>query len=380
MDLKLFFDPIEIDVDASPGSFQSSVYINRHKMPDHEGLDIALIGLKEYRGSGKKDSNPDSVNEIRKQLYKLKRGFGEYGIIDLGNFRNGPTVDDTYLRLKEVCAYLMERNIIPILFGGSQDLDLGQYYAFENAEKLVSILNVDNKMDFDEGDNNEDNHIGTILKHNPNYLFSYYHLAYQSYLTNQKELELVEKLSFEAVRLGVVKENIKEIEPIVRDADMLSFDMSALQAFYAPGAFDSKVYGLTGEEACQLWWYAGQNEKMSSVGVYNYDSNDDEKDHKTAFVISTMIWYFIEGFYHRKGDKNFKSNDYLMYEVHMGGEPDTIRFYKSKLSERWWMEVPSPDGTGLFNRNRMLACNYSDYELALTGEVPDRWINFYHKG
>lgn len=380
MDLKLFFDPVEIDVDTTPGSFQSSIYINSHKMPEHEGLDIAIIGLREYRGSGKQMSSPESVNEIRKQLYKLKRGFGEYGIIDLGNFRNGPSVDDTYLRLKEVCAYLMEKNIIPILFGGSQDLDLGQYYAFENADKLVSVLNVDNKMDFDEGENNEDIHIGTILKHNPNYLFSYYHLAYQSYLTNQKELELVEKLSFEAVRLGVVKENIKEIEPIVRDADMLTFDMSSLQAFYAPGAFDSKVYGLTGEEACQLWWYAGQNEKMSSVGVYNYDSNDDDKDHKTAFVISTMIWYFIEGYYHRKGDKNFKSNDYLMYEVHMGGEPDTIRFYKSKLSERWWMEVPNPDGTGLFNRNRMLACNYSDYELALTGEMPDRWINFYNKG
>lgn len=379
MDLKLFFDPIDIDVDKTPASFQSSIYINRHKMPDHEGLDIALIGIKEYRGSSRK-VNPDSANEIRNQLYRLKKGFGEYGIIDLGNFRNGPTVDDTYLRLKEVCAYLMDKGIIPILFGGSQDMDVGQYYSFETAEKLVSVLNVDNKMDFDEGKTNEDVHIGKILKHSPNYLFSYYHLAYQSYLTNQKELELIEKLSFEAVRLGVVKENIKEIEPMIRDADMMTFDMSALQAFYAPGAFDSKVYGLTGEEACQLWWYAGQNEKMSSVGVYNYNADEDDDDRRTAFVISTMIWYFIEGYYHRKGDKNFKSNDYLMYEVHLGGEPDTIRFYKSKLSERWWMEVPNPDGSGLFNRNRMLACNYSDYELALKGEVPDRWINFFNKG
>ncbi|MEQ9006759.1 MAG: formiminoglutamase, partial [Ekhidna sp.] len=88
MDLKLFFDPIDIDEDKAPASFQSSIYINRHKMPDHEGMDIALIGLCEYRGENEKaDSN--SSNEVRKQLYNLKKGFGDYGIIDLGNFRNG---------------------------------------------------------------------------------------------------------------------------------------------------------------------------------------------------------------------------------------------------------------------------------------------------
>ena len=378
MDLKLFFDPIELEIDKKPSSFESSIYVNRHKMPDHEGLDIALIGLKEFRGAAHKGSL-DSANEVRRQLYQLKKGFGEYGIVDLGDFRNGPTVEDTYLRLKEVCGYLMDKGIIPVLFGGSHDLDLGQYYAFENSNKLVSVLNVDNRMDFDDGATNEDTHLGRIFKHNPNYLFSYYQLAYQSYLTHQKELELLEKLSFEAVRLGMVKENIKEIEPMVRDADMMTIDMSSLQAIYAPGAFDSKVYGLTGEEACQLCWYAGQNEKMSSLGLYNYDTVRDDSDKKTAFVMSTMIWYFIEGYYHRKGDKNFKSNDYLMYEVHLGGDPDTIRFYKSKLSERWWMEVPNSDDSGLFNRNRMLACNYSDYELAVKGEVPDRWISFYQK-
>ncbi|MEP0984885.1 formimidoylglutamase [Ekhidna sp.] len=377
MDLKLFFNPTEVDVDQSPTSFQSSIYVNRDKMPDHEGMDIALIGLTEYRG-GDNSSELASAEAVRKQLYALKKGYGDYGIIDLGNFRNGPKIEDTYLRLKEVCAYLMEKNIIPVLFGGSHDLDLGQYYAYETAEKLISVLNIDNAMDFD-GEHIASNHIGKIFKHSPNYLFGYCHLGYQSYLTDQKSIELLDKLSFESIRLGVVKENIKDIEPIVRDADMLSFDLSALQALYAPGASNAKVYGLTGEEACQLCWYAGQNEKMSSVGIYNYDAAKDSKDNKTAFVMSTMIWYFIEGYYHRKGDKNFKSNDYLMYEVHLGGEPETIRFYKSKLSERWWMEVPNPDSEGLFNRNRMIACNQSDYDLALKGEIPDRWMNFFNK-
>lgn len=379
MDLKMFFNPTQIDVDTSASSFQTAIYINNEKMPDHEGLDIALIGLEEYRGGQNQDPSADSSNEVRKQLYALQKGHGDYGIVDLGNFRNGPTLDDTNLRLKEVCAYLMEKGIIPLLFGGSHDLTLGQFYSYESSGKLVSLLNIDQNIDLKESETPSQSFINKIFGHNPNYLFNYSHLGHQSYLTNPKDLELIDQLSFEATRLGNLKENIQHIEPYVRDADLLSFDLSALQSAYFPAAFDSKVYGLTGEEACQLCWYAGQNEKLSSIGFYNYDTNLDTEDAKSAFVLSTMIWYFIEGFYHRKGDKNFISNDYLLYEVHLGGDPETIRFFKSKKSEKWWMEVPNLENDGLFNRSRMIACNYSDYEEAQAGNIPDRWLNFFNK-
>jgi formiminoglutamase len=269
MDLKMFFDPTSVDTDSSASSFQSNIYINSEKMPDHEGLDIALIGLNEYRGSQNKDPNSKSCDEVRKQLFALKKGFGDYGIIDLGNFRNGPQLEDTYLRLKEVCSYLMDKGIIPLLFGGSHDLLLGQFLAYESSGKLISMLNIDQHIDLEENGSPSRSHLNKIFGHNPNFLFNYSHLAYQSYLTNQKDLELIEQLSFDATRLGTVKENIQEIEPYVRDADMLSFDLSSLQSNYAPAAFDSKAYGLTGEEACQLCWYAGQNEKLSSFGIYN---------------------------------------------------------------------------------------------------------------
>ena len=379
MDLKLFFDPTGVNVDTSASSFQSAIYINHDKKPDHQGLDIALIGLCEYRGCQHTDSSIESADKVREQLYKLKKGFGDYGIIDLGNFRNGPQLEDTYLRLKEVCAYLMDNKIIPLLFGGSHDLDLGQFYAYESSNKLISMLNIDQNVDLEECGILSRNHLHKIFSHSPNYLFNYNHLAYQNYLINQKDLELIEQLSFEATRLGSLKENIQEIEPNIRDADMLSFDLSAIQSSYAPAAVDSKVYGLTGEEACQLCWYAGQNEKLSSIGLYNYDANRDTDDRRNGFVLATMIWYFIEGFYNRKGDKSFFSNDYLMYEVHLGGDPESIKFYKSKKSEKWWMEVPNLEDKGVFNRSRMIACSYADYEETQTGKIPDRWLNFFYK-
>ena len=379
VDLKLFFDPTGIDVDRSIDSFQSGIQINKDKMPDHEGFDIALIGLSEYRGSGNEKGNPGSSDEVRRQLYRLKKGFGNYQVIDLGNFRNGPRLEDTYLRLKEVCSYLMRRGIIPILFGGSHDNDLGQFLAYEESGKFISLISVDQQVDMAEDGAHVETHMNRIFKHRPNFLFNFSILAYQSYLTGQKYLELLDLLAFEAVRLGSIKENIKQIEPLIRNADMLSFDLSAIQSFYAPGARKSGVFGLTGEEACQICWYAGQNEKLSSIGIYNYDLDLDSKEQKTAFTISIMIWYFIEGFYHRKGDKNFFSNDYILYEVHLGGNPETIRFFKSKKSGKWWMEVPFREGNGVFDRNQMIACGYEDYEKAISGEVPDRWLNFFSR-
>lgn len=380
MDLKLFFDPVSIDVSGFPvNSFVSSIYVNTEFMPDHEGMDIAIIGLRENRGGNTSEGYTQAADEIRKQLFGLKKGAGTFKIIDLGNFRNGPEWGDSILRLKEVMDYLMGQEILPLLIGGTHDLDWGQYLGYESAEKLITVLGIDNTFDFQESKQESLAHLGRIFKHDPNYLFNYYHLGHQSYLIHHKQSDLMERMSFEAIRLGVVKENIKDLEPVVRDADMLSFDISALQAHYAPGATDSKVYGLTGEEACQICWYAGLNDKLSSAGFYEYDVAKDADDRKTAFVVATMIWYFIEGFYNRVGEKSFMSNDYLVYEVALGGEPESIKFFKSRRSEKWWMEVPNPEAAGLFNRNRMVACNYADYEVALKGEVPDRWMNFYRK-
>lgn len=386
MDLKLFFDPVSIDFELQSlpsSSIAHSVFVNQEKMPEYDGFDIAIIGLRESRGASEEHQAglAKGIDAVRKAFYSLKKGAGTLRVVDLGTFRNGPDLADTYLRLKEVCAYLMSKSILPLLVGGSHDLDLGQYMSYENQDKLITVLSVDNKFDLLSPDSNipADSHVQKMIKYDPNFLFNYYHLASQAYLVGSSEAELIERLGFEAIRLGMLKENVKELEPVVRDADLITFDISALQAHYCPGAVDSKVYGLTGEEACQLCWYAGLNDKLSSVGLYGFDQHKDDVDGKTAFVVATMMWYFIEGFYNRKGERNFMSNDYLVYEVSMGGEPSTIKFYKSKSSEKWWMEVPHPEDKVGLMRSKMIPCSYTDYEEALKGEVPNRWISTYTK-
>ncbi|MFY0651951.1 MAG: formimidoylglutamase [Cyclobacteriaceae bacterium] len=382
MDLKLFFDSIDEKLASHSlptDSLFNFIYVNEHKMPEKEGMDMAIIGLNEIRGNASISRTGTDV--IREKLYSLKRGLGTCNIADLGNLRNGPTLDETIIRLKEVLFHLMENNILPILIGGTHDLDIGQYLAFENQEKLVSLLNIDSRFDLEEGEecSPSQRHLHNIFTHEPNYLFNYNQLGHQSYFVNPSALKVMEQLNFQTHRLGDVREDLHRMEPIIREADMLTFDISAIKNQYCPGGSTSDVFGLTGEEACQICWYAGMNDKLSSAGFYEYDPDKDHDDQPTAMTIAVMIWYFIEGFKNRKGERGFQTNDFLKYVVSTDDAPGDIVFYKSQLSEKWWVEVPNPSQKGIYDRNLVVPCDYSDYEKATKGEMPERYLNAISK-
>ncbi len=382
MDLKLFFSPVNTEVFdgiTSISSFYKNIDIFEESLPDIKGHDIALIGLQDNRGIGSENGVSKAADEIRKKLYSLKRGNGRYYIVDLGNLRNGVDLEDTYKRIQEVGEYLMLNNVFPFFLGGSHDLDIGQYKSYQGLDKLISVLNIDAFLDMEEEGTPNQNHIQTILLHSPNYLFHYSHLAYQSYLIESRTVEVLEKLYFETYRVGHVRSHISEMEPVVRDADMITFDITAIKSADAPASRRSQPFGLTGEEACQITWYAGMNEKLSSMGFYEYDPDLDDPSCKTASVVATMVWYFIEGYYNQKDHKDFKSKDYLNYVVSMPSLPETITFFKSKLSDKWWMEVPYPDGKAKFARNCIVPCSYEDYETANSGELPERYISTHAK-
>lgn len=379
MDLTILFSPVdELIYSDLPGngSFFKSISIYGDKMPEYRGAHIAIFGVKEERGTSNNFGSAKGPDEVRKKLYQLKRGTGAYRIVDLGNMKPGIDLDETYVRISEVCRMLLENNVLPLIIGGTHDLDYGQYKGYQDMEKLVNLLNIDAFLDLDDAKETfqSKKHIHRILLHEPNYLFSYTHLAHQLYLIDPQSASILERLYFEAYRLGTIRTNIAEMEPTVRNADMLSFDMTAIRSSDAPGNENAQPFGLTAEEACQLCWYAGQNEKLSSVGFYEYNPDLDDARHKTASVLATMIWYFIEGFYHRKNEGDFKSNDFLKYAVSMPTDPEVITFYKSKFTEKWWMEV-SPALANRYTRNSIVPCSYNDYQTAAKGEVPDRYIS-----
>jgi Arginase/agmatinase/formimionoglutamate hydrolase, arginase family len=346
-------------------------------MPDYKDTHIAIFGVTEGRGTLENKGATQGPDEIRKKLYHLKKGTGSYRIVDLGNLKPGVDLDETYVRVSEVCRMLLEENVLPIILGSTHDLDYGQYRGYEEMGKLINLLNIDAFLDLEDSKEASASrqHIHKILLHEPNYLFGYTHLAHQLYLIDSFSATMLEKLYFEAYRLGHLRTNLAEMEPAIRNADMLSFDITSIKSADAPGNANAQPFGLTGEEACQICWYAGMNEKLSSFGVYEYNPEFDDTHKKTASVIATMIWYFVEGYYHRKNEKDFRSNDFLKYVVSMPVQPETIAFYKSKMTEKWWMEVPYHRPGARYARNTMVPCSYADYQTATKGELPERYIN-----
>lgn len=377
MSISSFFEPVAEFLwqkKYAENSFFKQIHWFGEEFPDLKGIQIALVGLKEDRGIKKGESIARGATEIREKLYDLKRGMGAYRIADLGDLSPGKTLEETYERIQKVGEFLMKQQILPIYIGGTHDLDYGQYLSYQKMKKLVSLLTVDAKFDLEESGPMADQHTQEIILHQPNFLFSYAHLAYQSFLVDPSLINVMEKLYFDHMRLGIVRKELKEIEPMIRNADLLSFDLCAIQSSDAPGVVDAQPFGLTAQEACQICWFAGMNEKLSSLGIYGYEPYYDDAHNKTAKVAAVMIWYFIEGFYSRKDSLSFKSSDYIKYTVSLDTKPNTLVFYKSKKSGKWWMEIPHNE-TEKFDRVSTVPCSYSDYQTAQKGEIPERWIN-----
>lgn len=386
MDIKLLFDPIGNLGDEekfTQDSLYRSVRINKDTTPELNSTDIAIIGITESRSEPEENNIQGAPDQIRKKLYALKRSGKSYNIADLGNLRNGHDLEETQNRLSELLNFLFEKEILPIIIGGTHDFDYAQFQAYELSDKLVTFLNVDAKVDLQDHTKYpaQHSHIHKVMLHQPNYLFNFIQLAYQSYLVSNDTLDMFEKLSFSPLRLGKFRDNPEEIEPSIREADMMSFDLSAISSRYMKATHQPNIFGLTGEEACQVAWYAGSSEKLSSVGFYGYDPSKDDPEGSSATVVSVMIWYFLEGFYQRRDKHEFTSKYYLKYNVALDSKsPAEIVFYKSLKTDKWWMEIPSETfKKGLYSRNQVVSCSYEDYRIATKGEVPERWISAFNK-
>jgi arginase family enzyme len=300
------------------------------------------------------------------------KGTGSWLVMDLGNLLPGIHLEDTYLRLKEVVEMLVEAGVFPILLGGSHDLTYGQYLGYEHLAKTVNLVMVDSQLDM-EGTPDatpDQSHLHRILLHDPNYLFGFSHMGHQSYLTQPSALGALEKLHCELFRVGQVRQNMQEMEPILRQADLISFDVAAIKHQDAPGQQQANPFGLTGEEACQLCWYAGQSDQLSSLGFYGYRPEFDFRS-LTATTLATMVWYSIEGFYQRQGTLDFQSNQFIKFAVGFHDNPNKMYFFKNRHTEKWWMQVDDLSGQ---RPPLFVPCSYQDYLTAADGEVPNRWI------
>jgi len=335
--------------------------------PDLEKIKIAIIGVKENRGdtTANKDVNLDY---IRKELYNLYSGNWNETIADLGDIFAGNEIKDTYFALQKTCNSLIKKKIIPIIIGGSQDLTYPMYRAYDTLEQMVNLISIDSKFDFGKDDNpiSEESYLTKIIIDEPNNLFNYSNIGYQSYYNSQEEIDLIEKLYFDAYRLGEVSNNLAISEPIFRDADLVSIDLKSVQSSFSANFKNFMPNGFNGKEICALSRYAGISDKVSAIGIFNHSNTFQE-----SILIAQIIWYFIEGYHYRSNEYPFSTKEnYLKYIVPI--DDDEIIFYKSNKTDRWWIEIKYITGNKL-NKNSLMPCTHNDYLAACNQEIPERW-------
>ncbi len=389
MELDIFFEPLTYKIESEPGQTDFNrigdiitVYEKGKPFPSLENIKLALFGVDEDRMALKNKGCAAAPDNVRPYLYQLYSHWTTLKIADLGNIKRGHTVEDTYFAVKEVVAQLIKNGIVPIIIGGSQDLTYANYLAYENIGRIINIATVDPLFDLghDENELNSRSYLSRIILHQPNFLFNYTNLGYQSYFVNQDAIQLMKNLFFDFYRLGDVRKFPEEVEPMVRDADILSFDMSSIRYSDAPGNFYAGPNGFRGEEACRICYYAGMSDKLSSIGFYELNPDYDPRG-QSAHLLAQMIWYFIDGFVNRQGDFPEKDRDsFIRFRVFIDDLNEDLIFLKSKKTGRWWIEVPIKNKANeRYGRQHQIPCSYNDYRTALRQELPDRWWKMQQK-
>jgi len=389
MDLAAFFAPL-VKPDHLPREdyFHTQIGANviihtPGHFPDLEKVVLVLFSVREDRGSLVNAGCDSGSVLIRQRLFELSYNF-DFPWVDLGEFIGGSSLADTYAGLTEVLAELRSRQIFPLIIGGSQDLTFPQYKAFAFLEEKVDLLAIDSHFDLNEDPTHSRtttsfSYLQKIIQDEPNYLFNFSNLGYQSHFVSEEIKHFMDRLNFDIYRLGEINGSIADAEPVIRGANLISFDIRSVRFSDAPGCADQSPNGFYGEDACQLFRYAGMNDQLQSLGIYEYNPKFDHRD-QTAGLIAQMIWYFLEGFSTRKQDNPLKSSTHFYkYRTALKEDPMEIIFYKSKKTGRWWMQVPYPSTHKKNSFFHLIPCRYEDFQLASNGQVPERWWKSYQK-
>ena len=389
MELSSYFEPIDsavvdyYSVDFRPMlGDEIDAYTDTTGFPDCSEAEMVLLGVKEDRASVDNHGCATAPDHIRHYLYRLAKPYDGIRLADLGNIAPGNATRDTYFALIEVLQQLLDAGKVVIVLGGSDDLVFPIYKAYEILGRVINICSVDSRFNLEGGEQiSSTNYLQHIILQQPNYLFDYVNVGYQSYFVGSEMVQLMDELKFTTHRVGELQPNMEHAEPLVRYSDVVAVDVSAVRQSDAPANANPSPHGFYGEQLCQIARFAGMSDKTTCFGLFEMNPTHDHEG-QTAHMLAHAVWFFLEGFHYRLGD--FPSQDkqsYKRFTVAMQDHGIDLVFYKSLKTDRWWIEVPCEDSERRerYQRHTLVPCNYSDYQRAMENEIPDLWWHYYNR-
>ncbi len=288
--------------------------------------------------------------------------------IDLGNLKNekpGFAI--------QLVGFLLESKILPILFGGDDQFIFSLYHAFQLNEKMVNLAIIDNTIRFTAKQTDTKSYLNPLLNPPHKNLFHLSILGTQAHINNTNLYKTLSDNDFEWQSLGNMKKNLANAEPMIRDADLLSFNLAAIKGADCPGQKEPFPTGLSAQEACTIARFAGMSDKLTAFGIFGYDPKKDIQN-ISAKMAALVIWYFLDGVSNRKQEFPISKKGLKKYVVVHKKNDVHISFWKSEQTGRWWMEIP------IYRKNQqlrhaLLPCSHDDYIMATKDLLPTRLLN-----
>ncbi len=344
-----------------------------NRFPDINKADIIIIGVEEERNAIDNKGANLAPNAIRQAFYKLFPGEWHLNICDLGNLRETELPEQTYINLQEVIS-LLPADVSIIILGGSQDLTLGltNYYDLNNKTYNLSVIDafIDSSMTDNEIDN--ENYLTYILNKQESQLQNLSLFGIQSFFNHPSKFKILDQLYIDYYNLGVIKNEINEVEPELRDAHIISVDIKSIKYADMPAQTKGMPNGFDGIEICQLARLAGIAPKNRIFGIFEYNPLMDQRL-TGANLIAQMLWYYIEG-KHKKQTEYPEVEKSELLKFYVENEILKLVFYKNQKTKRWWVEIAQ-----LETNSRLIPCSEKDYQEALNGKLSKRILKIINK-
>lgn len=361
-----FIEPISLETN------QYATYQWGKQLPDFKAelLDTCKIAILGYS-----DQDAPYFSKLRQALYSLKANFRSDSVIDLGDIKGG------ILGLEECLKVLLSKNIIPIIITDSPASLQSQLDYYKENEEAIRVSYIDSHLDYNWGHQTEDSHttLNTLLPLYPDYIEQLNCIGYQSYFVDNLVLNKLDQQHVFCERLGAIRSNLSEVEPIIRDSNFLYFNLSAIKAAEAPNTLYTNPNGFLAEEACAIMRYAALGDQLKHICLGNY--TETKEDYlQTAGLLAQMIWYIVEGIHNRKNDYPMYTENFTHYTVDSIYTPQALTFVKSIKSDRWWFVLPSDSKSTQFSdKSKVIPCSPKDYQIACEGELTDRLLKALRK-
>lgn len=295
--------------------------------------------------------------------------YPKFNVCFLGSYK-GESIGLTML-IEE----LSRQNIVTmVLAQGYNQTSLAQFKAYQYRKKLVNVVEISNKISYSVA-NEANSLLGKMLQMAPPVLFHYAQIGYQNFLNDPAISTKLDEYYFELIRLGFAKQNLDNTEPVVRDADAIFCNIASLNYAEAPCLAGLSSGGFRTDELSMVLRFSGMSDKLSSFNISGFgnDANEKEAD-RTATSVAQLIWYFVDGMAGRKNEYPISENLVTIYNVNIKSLGFGIDFMKSKISDRWWINVPFELKEDC-QSHKLYPCSQNDYTQAANGELSQRIMN-----